>query len=268
MMELLYRLFSSRTAKPMQQPPRIRLDLPAQAYAAIYALSDIHGCHRALLEAEKYIIEDAARIPGRKLLMHLGDYVDRGPRSSEVLQHLCEPPPDGFDRYCLLGNHDDAFLKFLDDPRANGGWLDFGAGPTLASYGIDLTYLLREEGRSVEELGEAVRAAMPPAHIELLRSLPVAVTVDSIVFVHAGLRPGIALAEQTDEDLIWIREPFLSEGPRLPLLVIHGHTPVSRPSFVDGRIGIDTAVSMGGYLTVLKIADGQPTILATVPADP
>lgn len=268
MMALLYRLFSSRTAKPMQQPPRLRIELPAQAYTAIYALSDIHGCHDALLEAERCIVEDAATIPGRKLLMHLGDYVDRGPRSSEVLQHLCEPPPDGFDRYCLLGNHDEAFLKFLDDPSAHSGWLDFGAGPTLASYGIDMDYLLRQEGRGLEALGEAVRAAMPPEHIELLRSLPVAVTLGPLVFVHAGIRPGIALAEQTVEDLIWIREPFLSEGPQLPLLVVHGHTPVSRPSFEDGRIGIDTAVSMGGYLSVLKIAKGGTSLLAMVPAEP
>ncbi len=268
MMGLFYRLFSGKTAKSMEQSRRARIDLSAQNYAAIYALSDIHGCHGALLEAEKYIIEDAARLPGRKLLMLMGDYVDRGPRSSEVLQHLCEPPPAGFDRYCLLGNHDDAFLKFLDDPRANSHWLDFGAGATLASYGIDIDYLLREEGRSLEEFGNTVRAATPPAHIELLRSLPVVVAIEPIVFVHAGIRPGIALAEQTEEDLIWIREPFLSEGPQLPLLVIHGHTPVSRPSFESGRIGIDTGVSMGGYLTVLKIAGGRTTILATVPGDP
>lgn len=245
----------------MEQSRRARIDLSPQNYAAIYALSDIHGCHDALLEAERRIVEDAAGIAGRKLLMFLGDYVDRGPRSSDVLQHLCDPPPVGFDRYSLLGNHDDVFLKFLDDPRNNSDWLEFGAAPTLASYGIDMDYLLREEGRSVEELGEAARRAIPPAHVKLLRSLPVAVTVGSIIFVHAGIQPNIALAGQTDADLIWIREPFLSQGPQLPVLVVHGHTPSPRPVFGSGRIGIDTAVSMGGSLTVLKIADGQPTIL-------
>ncbi|HEY0121804.1 MAG TPA: metallophosphoesterase family protein [Rhizobium sp.] len=245
----------------MEQSRRARIDLSPQNYAAIYALSDIHGCHDALLEAERRIVEDAAGIAGRKLLMFLGDYVDRGPRSSDVLQHLCDPPPVGFDRYSLLGNHDDVFLKFLDDPRNNSDWLEYGAAPTLASYGIDMDYLLREEGRSVEELGEAARRAIPPAHVKLLRSLPVAVTVGSIIFVHAGVQPHISLAGQTDADLIWIREPFLSQGPQLPVLVVHGHTPSPRPVFGSGRIGIDTAVSMGGSLTVLKIADGQPTIL-------
>ena len=79
-----------------------------------------------------------------------------------------------------------------------------------------------------------------------------------------GIQPGIALSEQTDEDLMWIREPFLSGGPQLPLLVIHGHTPSSHPIFGLSRIGIDTAVSMGGTLTILKIADGKQTILPLI----
>ncbi|WP_286203169.1 metallophosphoesterase family protein [Rhizobium lusitanum] len=260
-MGLFYRLFSGKMAKSMEQFRRARIDLLAQNYTAIYALSDIHGCHDELIEAEKRIVADAAKIPGRKLLMFLGDYVDRGPRSSDVLQHLCDPPPTGFDRYSLLGNHDDVFLKFLDDPHSNRDWLEYGSGPTLASYGVDMDYLLGQAGRSLEELGEAARRAIPPAHVKLLRSLPVAVTVGSIIFVHAGIQPNISLAGQTDDDLIWIREPFLSQGPQLPVLVVHGHTPSPRPTFGSGRIGIDTAVSMGGTLTVLKIADGQPTIL-------
>ncbi|HEX8047021.1 metallophosphoesterase [Rhizobium sp.] len=245
----------------MEQSRRARIDLSPQNYTAIYALSDIHGCHDELIEAERRIVADAAKIHGRKLLMFLGDYVDRGPRSSDVLQHLCDPPPAGFDRYSLLGNHDDVFLKFLDDPRNNKDWLEYGSGPTLASYGVDVDYLLGQEGRSLEELGEAARRAIPPAHVKLLRSLPVAVTIGSIIFVHAGIQPNIALAGQTDDDLIWIREPFLSQGPQLPVLVVHGHTPSPRPTFGSGRIGIDTAVSMGGTLTILKIVDGQPTIL-------
>lgn len=256
---LIDQLFGRRAAKPME--PRPRIDLTAEGYTAIYALSDIHGCYDALIEAERCVIADARTIPGRKLLLFLGDYVDRGPRSNEVLQHLCEPPPAGFDRYILCGNHDDVFLKFLKDPRANSHWLEFGAFQTLASYGVDAEYLLFQEGRSIEELGEAVLQAIPPAHVELLRSLPIAITFGPLLFVHAGIRPAIPLAEQTDEDLIWIRDPFLSEGPQLPMLVVHGHTPVSRPVFGNQRIGIDTAAAMGGSLTVLKIAGGEYTIL-------
>lgn len=247
----------------MQQHQRDRIDLSGRDYAAIYALSDIHGCYDAMVEAERLIVEDAGRVSGRKLLIYLGDYVDRGPRSSDVLAHLCAPPPEGFDRYTLCGNHDDVFLKFLDDPDANMHWLEFGALPTLASYGVDAKRLLLDEDRSIGELRDITLKAMPKAHVDLLRSMAGIVLIGSTLFVHGGIRPGIPLAEQTDEDLMWIREPFLSEGPQLPLLVVHGHTPGSRPVFGKGRIGIDTAVSMGGNLTILKLADGKQTILTS-----
>ncbi|MEF0940870.1 metallophosphoesterase [Rhizobium sp. BR 362] len=256
---LIDQLFGRRAGKFAE--PRPRIDLTAESYTAIYALSDIHGCYDALIEAERHIVADACTIPGRKLLMFLGDYVDRGPRSSDVLQHLCEPPPAGFDRYILCGNHDDVFLKFLEDPRANAHWLEFGALQTLASYGVDAEYLLLQEGRSIEELRETVLRAIPSAHIDLLRSLPIAIILGPLLFVHAGIRPAIPLDQQTDEDLIWIRDPFLSEGPQLPMLVVHGHTPVAQPVFGNHRIGIDTAAAMGGSLTVLKIAGGEYTIL-------
>ncbi|MBB3291178.1 MULTISPECIES: metallophosphoesterase [unclassified Rhizobium] len=246
------------------QQQRNRIDLTGRDYTAIYALSDIHGCHDEMAEAERRIIADARTLPGRKLLLFLGDYVDRGPRSSDVLAHLSAPPPEGFDRYALCGNHDDVFLRFLDDPDTNIHWLEFGALPTLASYGIDARHVLFDLGYSVQQLRDMTLSAMPPAHVDLLRSLAVAVTFGSTLFVHAGIKPGIPLSYQTDEDLMWIREPFLSEGPQLPLLVVHGHTPHSRPTFGSGRIGIDTAVSMGGSLTILKIAEGKHTILLSI----
>ena len=259
----LFRHDSAGTVDFMQQQ-RNRIDLTGRDYTAIYALSDIHGCYDEMVEAERRIVEDARSLPGRKLLMYLGDYVDRGPRSGDVLTHLCAPPPESFDRHALCGNHDDVFLHFLDDPDANIHWLEFGALPTLASYGIDARHVLFDLGYSIEKLRDTVLEAMPAAHIDLLRSLAVAVIFGSTLFVHAGIQPGIALSEQTDEDLMWIREPFLSGGPQLPLLVIHGHTPSSHPIFGLSRIGIDTAVSMGGTLTILKIADGKQTILPLI----
>lgn len=244
------------------QHQRDRIDLTGRDYAAVYAMSDIHGCYHDMVKAQQRIVEDARGLPGRKLLMFLGDYIDRGPHSSDVLAHLCAPPPEGFDRYALCGNHDDVFLRFLEDPDANRRWLElFGALPTLASYGVDADEILNARGGSLAELRDLTLKAMPPAHVDLLRSLAGAVTLGSTLFVHAGIRPGIPLADQTDEDLMWIREPFLWDGPQLPLLVIHGHTPGSEPVFGQGRIGIDTAVSMGGTLTVLKIAGGKQTIL-------
>ncbi|MDE1994769.1 MAG: serine/threonine protein phosphatase [Rhizobiaceae bacterium] len=238
---------------------RPRIELAPEDYDVIYALSDIHGCYQAMVQAEQRIVRDASTIPGRKLLLFLGDYVDRGPNSAEVLSHLCAPPPDGFERHMLCGNHDDVFLKFLIDPEANTHWLEFGALPTIQSYGVDIDRLL-DDGATVLDVRDALKQAMPRDHVELLFSLSVAVSVGDILFVHAGIRPRIALAQQTDEDLMWIREPFLIDGPQLPLLVVHGHTPAKYPDFGNGHIGIDTAVSMGGSLTVLKIEGDRKTI--------
>ena len=106
--------------------------------AAIYAIGDVHGCLDALLELEKRIVEDADAIEGRKLIVMLGDYVDRGPQSATVLYHLIAPPPAGFERVCLRGNHDDAFLAFLEGDPAGDWVLDHGAVETFQSYGVEI----------------------------------------------------------------------------------------------------------------------------------
>lgn len=255
---LLHRLLKG-TAPEAPRRPRLRHS--AEDYAVIYAIGDVHGCYDALIDAERRIIRDAQTIAGRKLIVLLGDYVDRGNRSRDVLQHLCSPSPQGFSRIALCGNHDDAFLQFLSAPRANMQWLEFGGTDTLFSYGVDAKYLLGQK-RGMDALCAAVKLAVPAAHIALLQSMPIALSVGELIFVHAGIRPGISLDSQLDQDLLWIREPFISKGPQLPTLVVHGHTPGKYPVFASGRIGIDTAAFATGNLTVLKIAAGEPTIVA------
>lgn len=257
---LLRKIFGG-AEKVLEKPPRVRLSLDPLAYAAIYAIGDVHGCYEALMEAERRIVEDARLIDGPKLIVLLGDYVDRGKRSRDVLQHLCAPAPEGFHRVALCGNHDDAFLRFVTAPRSNVGWLEFGGEETLYSYGVDAKYLLRQ-GRGLDALCAAIDVAVPREHIELLRSMPIALSIGNLIFVHAGIRPGISLESQSDRDLMWIREPFITKGPQLPSVVIHGHTPDMSPVFASGRIGIDTAAFATGNLTVLKIAGGQPSIFA------
>jgi serine/threonine protein phosphatase 1 len=239
----------------------MRLSCDPLDYSAIYAVGDVHGCYEALVEAERRIVEDGRSVAGEKLIVLLGDYVDRGKRSRDVLQHLCSPAPEGFHRVALCGNHDDAFLRFLDNPRSHIGWIGFGGEETLYSYGIDAKYLLAQDKR-LDALCAAIGLAVPPEHVDLLRSMPVALSIGELLFVHAGVRPGISLDSQSDRDLMWIREPFISKGPQLPSLVIHGHTPDMSPVFASGRIGIDTAAFATGNLTVLKIAGGEPSIFA------
>ncbi|MCE6074187.1 metallophosphoesterase family protein [Agrobacterium vitis] len=239
---------------------RSRVDIDPKAFSAIYAVGDVHGCYAELLEAECRILNDASAIDGPKLIVMLGDYVDRGPSSRRVIDHLMAPLAPGFERVSLCGNHDDVFCHFLDDPSAGRRWLDFGAAATLYSYGIDIEHALHQAG-SFKGLSTELARAIPESHYAWLKSLPVMLKVGQFLFVHAGLKPGIALESQADEDLMWIREPFLGRGPELPYTVVHGHTPTDTVTFGKNRIGIDTGAYASGRLAVLRIAEGHTSLI-------
>nr|WP_255696247.1 metallophosphoesterase family protein [Shinella sp. NM-101] len=247
----------------LPSPPlrRQRLTLPADL-PLVYAIGDVHGCHDALIALEARIRMDAANHrDARPLIIYLGDYVDRGPASSAVLEHLAtERHGDGIERIALCGNHDDTFLKFTEDPEGNRRWLDFGGDATLRSYGLEPSRYLDGAG-GLQALGEDLRARMPARHIAFLRSLPVAARGGDRLFVHAGIAPGVPLRQQEDYDMMWIREPFLTEGPRLPVTVIHGHTAGREPVFGTGRICIDTTCYATGRLTALKLTPGDTALL-------
>lgn len=233
---------------PVRHRARRRLRLEGTP-PALYAVGDIHGCYDQMIEAEERIRRDAARRSGgQALVVYLGDYVDRGPQSAAVLEHLTKPHDDGLARIALCGNHDDTFLNFLRDPSGWMYWLgpNFGGAVTLESYGIDPEEALWRDGAGLMR-------AVPQAHQSFLATLPVFLHVGNYLFVHAGIRPAVALHDQEDEDLIWIREPFLTEGPGLPLIVVHGHTPCAEPELAPGRIGIDTGCFATGRLTVLRV---------------
>lgn len=238
---------------PAQPILRQRLTLAADR-PLIYAIGDVHGCHDALLALEERIRKDAApHMAERPLLLYLGDYVDRGPASRAVIEHLAKPDHgDGIERIALCGNHDDTFLKFIFNPHQHLRWLDYGGDATLRSYGLDLTDYPDRDG-AMHALGTALRRAVPQHHIDFLQNMPIAVSSGDRLFVHAGIVPGVPLARQEDHDLIWIREPFLSEGPDLPLTVIHGHTAGREPVFGKGRICIDTTCYATGRLTALRV---------------
>ncbi|WP_240539053.1 metallophosphoesterase [Rhizobium tumorigenes] len=213
-----------------------------------------------LRKAYESILKDRPAVTGRKLVVFLGDYVDKGPDSKAVLEFLCQPAREGVHHVCLCGNHDAEFFRFLQDPKSNLGWLEFGGVNTLRSYGIDTKHILKNGG-GLKVLQRTVSQAIPAQHIEFLSSLPTMLKVGDIVFVHAGVRPGISLTEQTDHDLLWIREPFLTEGPMLPLFVLHGHTVTARPAFGNRRVGIDTGAYATGRLTVIKLSQGTVSML-------
>ena len=249
-----------RNDPPVLVQKRRRLSIAGEKVAHLYAIGDIHGRLDLLLAVEERIRQHAANRSQPSLVVCLGDYTDRGPDSRAVISHLVKPMSPPFHRICLCGNHDDVFLAFLQQEAFDPSWLEFGGDRTLESYGIDSAYLLKMDP-SGRELKRIVHQAVPAEHVDFLQDLPISLTVGQHLFVHAGIVPGKPLAEQSDPDLMWIREPFLSEGPRQKLMVIHGHTPASNFQYGPNRIGIDTGAYASGRLKALYIgSDGMAEI--------
>ncbi|CZT34661.1 metallophosphoesterase family protein [Rhizobium sp. 9140] len=228
---------------------------------SIYVVPDIHGCLHALHEAERRIAADREVTERTAIIVYLGDYVDRGPNSAGVIEHLIEGSIEKAHRIMLCGNHDQIFHAVLctqADPRR---WLSLGGHETLRSYGMYDADILRLSA-SPRKLAEAVRSHVPDSHKLFLKLLPVAASIGPRhIFVHAGLYPGRPLDLQTDEHLMWIREPFLTDGPQMPVVVVHGHTIVREPEFREDRIALDTGAFRSGRLTVLKIANGVASLI-------
>jgi len=243
----MFGLFDKKRASDPNAPARLTLETQPEV---IYAIGDIHGCLDKLKHLEALIAQDAAGIEGEKLIITLGDYIDRGPASAQTLNWLSRTAPPGFKRICLRGNHEMLFLEAIENPRSANDWLRWGGKETLLSYGIDGTAFQRMGRKSQLQV---LQGMVPSEHLDFIKSCPILVSVGALIFVHAGIRPGVALEQQRDEDLIWIRDPFLIKDHGLGKTVIHGHTPVAEPAVMPYRIGIDTAAYDGGPLTALKI---------------
>ena len=218
----------------------------------IYALGDVHGCDGALAEAHERIERDLRdRPPEDWRVIHVGDYIDRGPDSRAVIERLIDRLGRGR-CYCLRGNHEQMAIDVLLEAGERAGelWLRNGGVETLASYGLDL----RRIG-GLPALRDALLQVVPPAHQQFLLGLPHLVRFGDYAFVHAGIRPGRPLAAQTARDLVWIREPFLGDPRDHGPVVVHGHTPVGTVEVAPNRINIDTGAVFGGSLTCL-VLDG------------
>jgi serine/threonine protein phosphatase 1 len=228
----------------------------------VYAVGDVHGCYNEMIALERMIEEDAKQLPGEKLIIMLGDYIDRGPDSAQVLEHLISPPSHGFRRICLTGNHEIGMLNYLDGLTSLRDWCSLGSNPTLQSYGIDLEYLRRVYSSS-QMVDKIIRASIPARHVTFLRELPILVDGGNIIFVHAGIRPSNSLDSQSDADLVTIRDEFYREANNLPYYVVHGHTIVARPQHGIRRVNIDTGACFTGTLTALRLWDRKARIIST-----
>jgi serine/threonine protein phosphatase 1 len=229
----------------------------ASGYRA-YAIGDVHGRLDLLDGLLAQIAADHQARGGevKPLLVLLGDLIDRGPDSRGVLERLLRPPLPGFQFVALCGNHEEALLRLLDDEEAGllERWLHFGGDACVRSYGIDPVWLASQpEFEAIQR----VRQLIPFAHQEFLRSMADTLRFGDYLFVHAGIRPGVALDRQQPVDLRWIREPFLSDPRNHGMMVVHGHTIFDEPQVRGNRIGIDTGAYRRGVLTALMVDGTQ-----------
>ena len=189
--------------------------------------------------------------------MYLGDYVDRGPSSRELIDLLIEKPLAGFESVHIMGNHDEFLFSFLNGKGDLALWLYNGGDSTLRSYGVDLQTIYGD----VSEIRTDLMGRVSDKHFDFLKTLRSYHVEGDYVFVHAGIRPGVPLEDQDPQDLRWIREPFLSSREMHDKVVVHGHTPTQEPQVRANRIGIDTGAVYGGRLTALVLEGNERRFL-------
>ena len=231
-----------------------------------YAVGDIHGRLDLLDQLLAEIHAQLARRPAHKvLLVFVGDLIDRGPSSAEVIERLRTYRRDGVKTMFLLGNHEEVLLRILGgEAELITKWRWFGGAECLKSYGVDPSQLT---GRSEQEALEIVRNAIPKEHKEFLESFVDTCRFGDYLFVHAGIRPGVEVDQQRQTDLRWIREPFLLDDTDHGFVVVHGHTISPEVELMPNRIGIDTGAYRTGVLTALAIEGSRTWFLQTHSAD-
>jgi serine/threonine protein phosphatase 1 len=218
----------------------------------VAAIGDVHGQLdelSALLAKVEGLASQSVAV--RKILVFVGDYIDRGLKSRQVVDRLLAGFP-GFETHFLKGNHDETLLQFLDDPVVADAWKNYGGLETLASYGVQP----RTKTGDWRDVQEALKDKLPVEHLRFFQNLELSFVLGDYLFVHAGLRPGIPLDAQSPHDMMWIRDDFLNSSADFGRIVVHGHTPKSAPEVKANRIGIDTGAYMTRVLTAL-ILEGE-----------
>ncbi|WP_417308062.1 metallophosphoesterase [Devosia sp.] len=226
----------------------------------LYVIGDVHGCLAQLKALEARIVADAEHRAGENWIVMLGDLVDRGPDSAAVIDHMLTSPPAGFQRQCLMGNHEAAMLAFIARPRRGDRWLEFGGVETLLSYGVPLD-ALEDPHLPQRQFAALVQRHIPDEHIAFMSGLPLLIETPEAILCHAGLMPGVPLAAQSATDLIWYRDDFAADYLDFGKVVVHGHTIREAPLVTPGRIAIDTGAFATGRLTAVRLARGEPPFL-------
>ncbi|MEO5493508.1 MAG: metallophosphoesterase [Sphingomonas sp.] len=252
---MISKFFKRRTAEPTthpQIPPGER----------IYAIGDIHGRLDLLDDLLIQIgADDRARGPAATTLLFLGDLVDRGPDSAGVVERVRKLAASEVNVRILMGNHEEVFLAAVQrDLPALRFCCRIGGRETMMSYGIS-----QEEYERLDyaELGERLSALVPVEHAEFIAGFEDLIVAGGYAFVHAGLRPNVAIADQRQKDMRWIREPFLEYEGAFEAFIVHGHTILEDIDERPNRIGIDTGAYVTGKLTALGLEGADRWALQT-----
>jgi serine/threonine protein phosphatase 1 len=257
-------LFSKNFKNPFQNEKPVR----SKSKNLIYAVGDVHGRYDLLLHILRLIRKDmkeaqtSANDYDKILVVFLGDYIDRGDESKDVIETLCQTDLIEAETVFLKGNHEEALLDFIGDAEAGATWVRFGGRETLLSYGISLPKDI-EKDFDWEKVRQSFVAKIPEQHLSFLQSLPSFKIDGEYMFVHAGIDPGKPVEAQTDQDFLWIRDSFLKSMKKLPYIVVHGHTPEGQPVWDGRRIGIDTGAYISNKLTAARLLNGTVGFLST-----
>lgn len=221
--------------------------------STIYAVGDIHGCLKNLMILDNMILSEAKTLPGRKAIIYLGDYIDRGPHSAHVIEYFCRrlgsQVDTGMTFLNLCGNHEEMFLSFIDTAGESEKWLAYGGIETLKSYGI------RTANKTARQLALEAAEAVPLSHMEFLRSLPSAIRLRNYWFVHGFVDPKRSFEQQKDTTIMWARpEDFKWPKQGAEFIVVHGHTPVEDVNIQPNRINVDTGAFATGVLSAVRIS--------------
>ncbi len=253
-----------KIGNPFRRRPRGDAHAPkVPANTRVYAIGDIHGRADLLRNLHRLIAEDAAQAPeDEKIVVYLGDYIDRGLDSRGVIDLLLDAPPEGVAPVHLKGNHEATLLRFLEDPSVGEAWLTFGGAETLYSYGVARATFASDR-HAIADAHRRLVETFPERHRTFLEGLKTTHRIGDYLFVHAGIRPGVPLDEQDEDDLLWIRDPFLYSNADHGCIVVHGHSIRREVEFRPNRIGIDTGAFATGVLTALVLTDSRRTLLQT-----
>ena len=253
-------LFSRKPGKPPGWPA-------GSPGKRLYAIGDVHGCLDELTRLIGLIGEDCrAREAKETHIVFLGDLIDRGPDSRGVIDYLRHRPPDFARLHFIRGNHEEMMVRCLSgEASLIPAWLEHGGRSCAISYGVDPALLHESD---TDRLEYALLSRIPPEDIRFLSGFADQVRFGDYLLVHAGIRPGVALAEQKGRDLRWIRADFLTSEARHEAMIVHGHTVTESVDCRPNRIGLDTGAYRTGILSALRIEGSETAILSTSPESP